>query len=514
MMKPVVLTILDGWGYSPQQYGNAILYASTPFLDSVQRYYPSLLLQASGKAVGMTWGEAGNSEVGHLSLGAGRIIFQYLSKINKAIGDGSFFQNEAFLKALNHAKNNGSTLHLAGLLTSGSVHAHMSHLFALVDLAAKNNFGNVRLHLFTDGKDSKLKESPLLIQKLQEYLDQTGVGSIMTVIGRDLAMDRDKNWDKTGEAYKLLVNGAGEEAENIIQKIQTFYKLGHTDSNLPPMTTDRKGFIRNNDALIFFNFREDSMRQLTRSFVERNFPFPTEQLDNLLVVSMTQYLDDPRLNVAFPHPEVKNNLAEVLSQSGKKQLHIAETEKYAHVTYFFNGLNNAPFPGETDVFIESLKDSLNNPQMKALEISDKVTESINQDQYDSYIINFANADILAHTGNIEATIRGVTTVDAALNKIADAVLAKGGIMLITADHGNAESMLYESSGEQQTIHDESPVPLYLVGNEFKRDRSVQERERTFQIDGILADVAPTVLALMGIEQPAEMTGENLLEHLK
>jgi len=512
-MQPVVLIILDGWGYSRQTYGNAILYAQPPFLESVQRYYPSLLLQASGKAVGMTWGEAGNSEVGHISIGAGRVVFQYLSRINKAISDDSFFQNEALLNAVNHAKNNGSTLHIAGLLTSGSVHAHMSHLFALIDLAAKNNFANVRIHLFTDGKDSKLKESPLLIKKLQDHIDKTGVGVITTVIGRDFAMDRDKNWNKTGESYKLLVNGAGEEAVDIIKKIETLYKLGYTDSIMPALITDRKGFIRSNDSLIFFNFREDSMRQITRSFVEQDFPFPTEQLDNLLVVSMTQYLDNPNLNVAFPLPEIRNNLAEVISQNGKKQLHIAETEKYAHVTYFFNGLNNTPYPGETDIFIESLKDHLNNPQMKAVEISEKVTEFINQDQCEFYVINFANADVLAHTGNIEATIGGITTVDAALNKIADAVLAKDGMVIITADHGNAESMLYESSGEPETIHDESPVPLYLVGDKFKRDRSVEERERSFQINGILADVAPTVLALMGIAKPEEMTGQSLLNVL-
>ena len=313
-MKPVVLTILDGWGYLPQKHGNAILYAQTPFVDLVQRNYPSLLLQASGKAVGMTWGEAGNSEVGHLIIGAGRTIFQYLSKINKAISDGSFYQNESLLKAINHAKENYSILHIAGLLTSGSVHAHISHLFALIEMAAKNDFANVRIHLFTDGKDSRLKEAPILIKKIQDYTAKIGIGAITTIVGRDYAMDRGKNWENTRKAYELLARGAGEKTDDILQKIEMKYQMGYTDSQLPPLITDKNGFVKDGDALVFFNFREDSMRQLTRSFIEKDFQiFPTEKFNNLFVVAMTQYLEDLQLNVAFPIPEIKNGLAEVLS---------------------------------------------------------------------------------------------------------------------------------------------------------------------------------------------------------
>ncbi|MBI2674397.1 MAG: 2,3-bisphosphoglycerate-independent phosphoglycerate mutase [Candidatus Yanofskybacteria bacterium] len=522
-MKPVVLTILDGWGYSPQKHGNAILYARTPFVELIQRNYPSLLLQASGKAVGMTWGEAGNSEVGHLTIGAGRTIFQYLSRINKAISDGSFYQNEALLGAVKHAKENYSTLHVAGLLTSGSVHAHISHLLALIDLAAKNDFANIRIHLFTDGKDSGLKEAPFLIKKFQDHASKVGVGVITTLIGRDYAMDRAKNWDDTRKAYDLLVRGAGDpvksqgdngagKTDDIFSKIETAYQMGYIDSNLPPLITDKQGVIKDGDALIFFNFREDSMRQLTRSFIEDDFQiFPVEKFGNLYVVTMTQYLDDPRLKVAFPLPEIKNGLAEVLALNGKTQLHIAESEKYAHATYFFNGLNNTPYSGETDIFIESLKDHALNPEMRAPDIADKVIEYLKQDQYDFYIINFANPDVLAHTGDLETTIRGVETIDEALKQITEAVLNKEGMMLITADHGNAESMVYESSGEKKSRHEESPVPFYLIGKQFAREREIEEVEKSFsQVSGILSDIAPTVLELMEIPKPEEMTGNSLL----
>jgi len=515
-MRPIVLTILDGWGYSPQKHGNAILYAQTPFVNLVQRNYPSLLLQASGRAVGMTWGEAGNSEVGHLTLGAGRTIFQYLSRINKAISDDSFYQNETLLGAVNHAKENYSTLHIAGLLTSGSVHAHISHLLALIDLAAKNNFPNIRLHLFTDGKDSGLKESPLLIKKFQDHASKTGIGVITTLIGRDYAMDRAKNWSSTKKAYDLLVRGAGEETDDILQRVETNYQIGYFDSNLPPLITDKQGTIKDGDALIFFNFREDSMRQLTRSFLEEDFQiFPVEKFSNLYVVAMTQYLEDPRLKVAFPLPEIKNSLTEVLALNGKTQLHIAESEKYAHATYFFNGLNNTPYPGETDIFIESLKNHTLNPEMRAAEIARKITDYVNRDQYDFYVINFANPDVLAHTGNLEATIRGIEAIDGALKSITETVLNKDGIILITADHGNAESMVYESLGEKKSRHEESPVPFYLIDKQLQRNREFEEIEKSFsQVSGILSDVAPTILELMGISKPEEMTGDSLLNLLK
>lgn len=514
-MRPTVLIVLDGWGYSKQRMGNAILYAQTPFIDSVERDYPSMLLQASGKSVGMTWGEAGNSEVGHFNIGAGRIVFQYLSRINKAIGDLSFFKNGAFVKTVEHVKTNNSALHLVGLLTSGSVHAHISHIFALIDLAAQNGIANLRLHLFTDGKDSGLQEAPALIKKLEEHIAKAGTGAISTVIGRDYAMDRAQNWENTKKAYRLLVSGLGEKVNNLTPKIELFYTLGYTDSKLPPIVNDDHGFVQDGDAIIFFNFREDSMRQIVRSFTEPDFKFfPTEKFDNLFVVTMTQYLEIPSLNVVFGLPEVKNGLAEVLSNNNKTQLHVAESEKYAHATYFFNCLKNTPYPGESDVFIESLEDYESNPEMGTMDIAEKIIEGTKQNQYDFYIANFANPDILSHTGNLEATIRGVETVDKALKQIAEAILEKDGVMAITADHGNAESMVYASSGEKKTTHELSPVPFYLIGKRYQRERTIEEREQAFiQANGILADVAPTILELMDISKPEEMTGDSLLRLL-
>jgi len=510
-MRPVVLTILDGWGYSTQKHGNAILNAKTPNIDSIQQNYPSLLLQASGKAAGMTWGESGNSEVGHLTLGAGRIIFQHLSRITKAISNGEFFENEMFKKAVEHVKSNNSTLHLAGLLTSGSVHAHLDHLFALIDFASKNEIQDLKIHLFTDGKDSRLKESPNLVKKLQNHINKTGVGSVATIIGRDFAMDRDKNWVFTKKAYDLLIGIDGEKTADLPKKIEEIYGYGVTDSKLPPLITDEQGFVKENDSLIFFNFREDSMRQLTRSFIEKDFQiFPVKKFSNLFVVAMTQYLVDS-LNVAFPVPKINNGLAEILEQNKKTQFHIADTEKYAHVTYFFNCLNNEPYKGETDVFIESDRKFLENPEMRASEITEKVITDINKNYYDFYVVNLANTDILSHSGSLETTVKGAEAIDEAVGKLVKAILEKNGIMIITADHGNAEVMLYKTSGEVEAKHNDNPAPFYLVGKEFERPRT--EKEIKLSMDkpsGLLADVAPTILELMDIEKPVEMTGESLL----
>lgn len=514
LMKPVVLTILDGWGYSKQKLGNAILSAKTPNIDSIQQNYPSLLLQASGKAAGMIWGETGNSEVGHLTIGAGRVIFQYLSIINKAITDNSFFSNEALIQAIEHVHENNSTLHLAGLLTSGSVHAYLGHLFALVDLAKRNNITNLKIHLFTDGKDSGLKETPILIKKVEDYLNQIGLGKISTIMGRDFAMDRSKNWDLTQKAYELLMAGAGEKTTDIYKKLDEYYLNGYNDSKIPPTVINEPGVIKENDSLIFFNFREDSMRQIVESFVDNKFNiFPVKESKNLYVASLTKYIENPNLHVVFPIPEIKNGLAEVLSNNNKKQYHIAESDKYAHVTYFFNCLKNIPFDGETDFLSESVKNPLENPGMKADDIAERVLSEL--DRYDFIVINFANGDILAHLGNLEAVIMGVEAIDRAVGKIKSAILERDGIMLITADHGNAESLTYKSSGERETRHDDSPVPFYLIGEEFEHHRDGDNIELTMtSSSGLLADVAPTILELMDIEKPAEMTGDSLLKIIK
>ena len=513
-MKPMVLTILDGWGYSKQKHGNAILNAKTPNIDSIQQNYPSLLLQASGKAAGMTWGESGNSEVGHLTIGAGRVVFQYLSRINKAIADDSFFSNEVLIKAIGHIHENNSTLHLAGLLTSGSVHSHLAHLFALIDLAKRNNVTNLKIHLFTDGKDSGLKEAPVLIKKVENYLSQSGVGKIATIMGRDFAMDRSKNWNLTKMAYELLTMGIGEKTQDIYNKLDEYYLNDHNDSIIPPTVTDTTGIIKENDALIFFNFREDSMRQITEVFVNKEFDiFKIKELNNLFVTSLTQYIESPNLHVVFPIPEIKNGLAEVLSKNNKKQYHIAETEKYAHVTYFFNCLKNLPFDGETNFLSESLKNTLENPKMKAGDITENVLSEL--DKHDFFVINFANGDTLSHFGNLEVAVKGIEAIDEAVGKIKSAVLEMDGAMIVTADHGNAESLTYQSSGESETKHNDNPVPFYLVGKQFEQHRSDDDIESTMkQSSGLLADVAPTILELMNIEKPAEMTGDSLLNLLK
>jgi 2,3-bisphosphoglycerate-independent phosphoglycerate mutase len=513
-MKPVVLTILDGWGYSKQKIGNAILNARTPNIDSIQQNYPSLLLQASGKAAGMLWGESGNSEVGHLTIGAGRVIFQYLSIINKAIGDDSFFSNEILNKAISHFHKNNSTLHLAGLLTSGSVHSYLGHLFALIDLARKNNIINLKIHLFTDGKDSGLKEAPTLIKKVETYLAQSGVGNIATVMGRDFAMDRGKNWELTKKAYQLLTEGVGEKTSDIYSKLDEYYLNGYNDSKIPLTSLDETGIINDNDALIFSNFREDSMRQIAESFVAKDFGiFEKKEMSNLYVASLTRYIENPDLHVAFPIPEIINGLAETLSKNNKKQYHIAETDKYAHVTYFFNCLKNKPFDGETDFLSESLKNPAENPQMKTQDITERVLTEL--DRYDFIVVNLANGDILAHLGNLEATVKGIHAIDEAVGKIKSAVLERGGTMVITADHGNAESLIYQSSGESETKHNDNPVPFYLIGKEFERYRSDNDIEATMtKASGLLADVAPTILELMGIKKPVEMTGDSLLNIIK
>jgi 2,3-bisphosphoglycerate-independent phosphoglycerate mutase len=514
-MRPIVLAILDGWGYSSQEVGNAIANAKTPNMDFIMANYPSVLLQASGKAVGLTWGETGNSEVGHLTLGAGRVIFQYLSRINKAIETGEFFKNPALMGAVDHVKKNNSKLHIAGLLTSGSVHAYFNHILALLELAQKNNIPQVKLHLFTDGKDSGLKEGKQLITKLVDYLKNYPNVKLATVIGRDISMDRNNNWNLIEEAYNLITQGKGEKTDDIIKKLDEYYAQDIHDGKIPPLVLDSSGIIEKGDALIFFNFREDSMRQITRAFVEENLDtFERTPVNDVMVVGMTEYVESPNLFVAFPIPEIKNSLPEFLSTHAKKQLHIAETEKYAHVTYFFNSFKNKPFDGETDIFIKSVRKPDQEPEMMANEILAKVLEELQRDYYDFIVVNFANADVVAHSGNLQKTVTGVEVVDSCVGKLKDAIAQKDGILVITADHGNAESLSYHG-GEAETKHNLSPVPFHIVVEEYKRLKSEEEiQEIQSGPSGLIADVAPTILEMFGLPKPDEMTGESLFKILR
>jgi 2,3-bisphosphoglycerate-independent phosphoglycerate mutase len=513
-MRPIVLMILDGWGHSTQKLGNAILSAETPNINFIKNNYPSLLLQASGPSVGLSWGESGNSEVGHLTIGAGRTILQYSTRISRAIESGDFFENAALLGAADHVAKSNSSLHLLGLLGSGTVHSNFDHLLALITFAKMRGISKLYLHLFTDGKDSGLKEAPSVIKKLQDHIQVTGLGSIATVIGRQYPMDRDNNWDRIQKSYDLFVNGQGEQTDDIYKKISECYAQDLDDNNMSPIVVDPEGKIKSGDAIVFFNFREDSMRQIARTFVDPSLDKVNRQLpENLYVTFMTQYIEDAalNLNIAFPLPIVNNALAEVLSENGKKQIHLAETEKYAHATYFFNCLRNTPFEGERDIIIESFKNIHEHPEMKAGEIAEKFIAEFKNDIYDFTIMNIANADMLAHAGNLENAIKGVSFADKAIGKIFDAVMERDGILIITADHGNAESLLYKGSGDAETKHNMSPVPFYLVAREYQRGRSEDEIEKNLKNPaGILCDVAPTILELFGIPKPDEMSGTSLI----
>ncbi len=512
--KPLVLAILDGWGFSNKKVGNPIAMAKKPTIDMLTRQYPMALLQASGLAVGMTWGESGNSEVGHLSIGAGRIIEQYLSRISRAIKDSTFFSNEALSGAFDFAKKNGGRIHLIGLLTSGTVHADFSHIIALLELARQEVLTEVYLHLFLDGKDSGLQEALSLLDKLNAQIHDKGIGKIATLIGRNFGMDRDNNWDLTKRSYELLTQAVGEQSSNFTTTIKNYYDSRLNDASMPAMVASDSNFsgISDGDAMVFFNFREDSMRQILKPFVEQDFTlFPKKDFKNIYISTMTQYLENTVAHVAFAPPTVNNGLSEILEANNKRQFHIAETEKYAHITYFFNGLKNTEYAGETDIFIESGGNDEKEPVMKSAEIAGRVIEELDNDFYDFILLNFANADMLAHTGNLEATTRGIEAVDDALGLIVAKVLDKDGTMIVTADHGNAESLVYRGSGELESRHNDSPVPFYLVGQQYKINKTTEKNAQgTRDISGILADIAPTILELMGIPQPEEMTGKSLL----
>lgn len=512
--NPLVLVVLDGFGNSSSQTGNAIALAKKPNLDSLRQNYPHTLLQASGETVGLDWGEAGNSEVGHLTLGAGRVVKHYLSLINASISNGEFFKNKTLLTAVISAKQNKAKLHLIGLLTSGSVHASLKHLFALLEFAKKSNIEKVYLHLFLDGKDSGLKESVELLKKLEKEIaslaGETKQIKIATVIGRDYAMDRNNHWENTQTAYELLVNGNGEKTKNFSEIIAYYHQEGLTDNKIPQMVADdlTAPLVASGDSLIFFNFREDSMRQLVRTLADHDFnSFAKNNPPNLYIATFTEYLNNDNLHPVFSSLKIKNNLAEWLSAQKKTQLHIAESEKYAHVTFFFNGLQDKIYEGETDLILESPADLTTNPRMRALDIIEKTVEELNNDRYDFILMNLANADMLSHTGNIHVVAKGIEYIDQAVGLIYQAVRRKNGTMVVTADHGNAESLVYGLSGEKETKHNLNPVPFYLMADRF------QGRTMPENISGILADVAPTVLELMGLPKPSEMTGKSLLKNL-
>ena len=516
-MSPVVLIILDGWGWSKERLGNAILTARTPNLDFIKRRFPFFLLQASGPAVGLPPLKEGNSETGHLTIGSGRVVIQHLSIIDQAFRNGSFFENETFLRLLEHVRSKGSRLHLMGLLTSGTVHASFEHLLALVNFFKRRPELKVFLHLFPDGKDSGKKESELLLERLEKELALAASHiRIASLAGRDFAMDRDNNWKLTQKAYDLMAKGIGERDDDLKQALKKAHDGGIVDEMVPPtMVSDNDGFIKDGDGVLFFNFREDSVRQLTRAFTEKDFEFfETLKFNELFFATMTDYGRGLGANPIFKKPETKNTLAEVLERNGKKQLHLAETVKYAHVTYFFNGLNEEKFDNETDILIPSLENFREKPEMKAVQITDIVVENIKRKSYDFILVNFANPDMLSHTGDFRATVQGVEVVDEMIGRIYDAASESGAAIVITSDHGNAENLTYQGTGEKESRHNLNPVPLYLVASGFreKTDGEIDSEEK--EIRGMLQDVVPTVLDLMNIPKPQEMTGESLINYTK
>ena len=511
-MKQVILLILDGWGWSKEKTGNAILSAKTPALDYIKKNYPFYLIQASGRAVGLPPLKEGDSEVGHLTIGAGRIIIQYLTIIDQSLKNGSFFENETFVKLLNHVKNDNAKLHLMGLLTSGTVHASLEHLIFIIRHLRLKDLDKVFIHLFTDGRDSGKKESLNLIEKVEKEIAGSRI-KIASLVGRDFAMDRDNNWELTKKAYELLVHGTGEKVKNLKEAIDHYHRQGITDETMPPLLAESDSLIEDNDGILFFNFREDSAKQLTRAFTDSEFNgFKTKKFRNLFFTTMTQYGSDLKIKPIFKRREVKNTLGEILENNSKKQLHIAETTKYAHLTYFFNGLREEKFENETDILIPSNNDYLSSPEMKAKEITEKILEELNSVSHEFVVANFANPDTLSHSGNIEMTIKGIEAVDEMISRIYKTAQTKETTILITSDHGNAENMTYTRSGEKETKHNLNPVPLFLVKNNFKKGKTEKElASEELEVKGMLQDIAPTILELMGIEKPPEMTGVNLIQ---
>ncbi len=509
--KPVMLMILDGWGVRPAGPGNAVSLAKTPNLDRLLSDYPHTQLQTSGKAVGLPDGIMGNSEVGHLNIGAGRVVYQDLTRIDLAIKDGSFFTNQALNIAVQSAVEDNRALHLMGLVSDGGVHSQLTHLLALLDLARKNGLQRVYVHVILDGRDTPPDGGKNYVARLQAYMDKIGNGRIASICGRYYAMDRDTRWDRTKMAYDLYTRGIGAPARAAVDAIADAYNKGETDEFVKPivLTGPDNGplaTIQDGDSVIFFNFRADRARQITRALTEKNFNEFERQVGPSIAnyICMTLYDEKFTLPIAFSPVLLEEILGQVVSREGLNQLRIAETEKYAHVTYFFNGGEEKPFDNEDRCLVPSPRDVPtydHKPQMSAVAVTEEVLQRVASDRYDLIVLNFANMDMVGHTGKLDAAVQAVQTVDRCVGRIADAVLAKGGALLITADHGNAETMI-EDNGHVHTAHTTNPVYLVLVD-----DSRSQAKLRP----GVLGDIAPTILSLLAIAQPSQMTGRSLIE---
>ena len=507
--KPTVLMILDGYGLNDNCEANAVCEAKTPIMDQLKSQCPFVKGNASGMAVGLPEGQMGNSEVGHLNMGAGRIVYQELTRITKEIEDGDFFQNESLLKAVRNAKENNSALHLFGLLSDGGVHSHNTHVYGILELAKREGLSKVFVHCFLDGRDTPTTAGKEYIKELNDKMKELGVGQVASVMGRYYAMDRDNRWDRVERAYNVMTKGEGNHAECPVCAVKDSYAAEKTDEFVEPTAIVKDGqpvgLIEDKDSVIFFNFRPDRAREITRAFCDNEFTgFAREKRLDLTYVCFTEY--DPTIpnkDVAFHKVAIDNTFGQFLAAHGMTQARIAETEKYAHVTFFFNGGVEEPNEGEDRILVKSPKVATYDmkPEMSAYEVCDKLTEAIRSGKYDVIIINFANPDMVGHTGVEEAAIKAVEAVDECVGKAVDAVKEVGGQMFICADHGNAEQLKDYVTGETFTAHTTNPVPFILVN----ADSGYGLRE-----GGCLADIAPTLIELMGMEQPKEMTGKSLL----
>jgi 2,3-bisphosphoglycerate-independent phosphoglycerate mutase len=503
MTKPVALIVCDGWGLNPRKDHNAIAAARTPHFDELYAKWPWLPLHTSGLAVGLPEGQMGNSEVGHMNMGAGRIVYQELTRIDLAIRDGSFFQNEVLAKVMEDTKQAGKDLHLIGLLSDGGVHSSIEHMFALVRMAKERGVERVWIHAFLDGRDTPPRSARTFLARTEQVLREIGLGKIATISGRYYAMDRDQNWERTELAYRAMVDGQGRPADDPDQAIARSYEEGINDEFVVPVVLDAEGRIKDGDGVIFFNFRPDRARQITQAITDREFKgFDRGPAPLVRFVCLTQYKDSFGLPVAYPPQKLVDNLASVLAEKRVRQLHTAETEKYAHVTFFFNCGREAPYDLEERILIPSPKIATYDlqPEMSAPEVAASAAAAIDAHHTDVLIMNFANADMVGHTGNMAATVKAIEAVDAAVGQVVAAILRQGGTALITADHGNAEMMIDYETGEIMTSHTTNPVPLIMAGRQLKLRES-----------GILADVAPTILDLLDIAQPAAMTANTLIQ---
>ncbi|MEG3028835.1 MAG: 2,3-bisphosphoglycerate-independent phosphoglycerate mutase [Oscillospiraceae bacterium] len=503
MKKPLVLCIMDGFAFNPKEVGNAIKAANTPVLDKLFATCPTTTLGASGLCVGLPDGQMGNSEVGHTNMGAGRIVYQELTRITKAIKDKDFFETPELIAAITAAKEGGKAVHIMGLMSDGGVHSHIEHCFAVIDLCKKLEVQEVYVHCFMDGRDVSPTSGAGFIRALQKHMDAIGVGKVGTVHGRFYIMDRDKRWDRVEKAYKTLVYGEGEVHQNPSEFLEECYKKDVTDEFIVPFVATEGSNIQSGDSVIFFNFRPDRAREITRSLVDTDFDGFARKENNLLLnyVCFTQYdVTMPNVTVAFKPQSLANTLGEYLSKKGLTQLRIAETEKYAHVTFFFNGGVEAVYDGEERALVNSPRVATYDlkPEMSALEVTEEMLHRLDSDKYDVIILNFANCDMVGHTGVFDATIKAVETVDGCVGKVLEKVLEKDGVLLLTADHGNADKLI-DDDGSVFTAHTTNPVPFSVCGYPC-----------TLRKDAVLADIAPTMLHILKLAQPSEMTGKSII----